>query len=216
MYIENENDLVAYLMGNFKLGKYAMVSGISTIKISPDIDLLDINESQKIVTGYEFKLLRYRKNWKRVDFALMYKGIGQALSYFQFGVDKSYLILGMPKDVPIKSVSSAMKKIEETIEIFNLLKSLYARIREHRLKQKNSWYKALKLLIPEEHCGIGCFGIKVWTAHDNLLLPKLNAEEDFPIYLNEKLKHRKECLLRKEFRYDKNFLNRYKASRTGN
>ena len=216
MYIENENDLVAHLMEHFKLGQCAMVSGISTLKISPDIDLLDVNEHQQIgdqrgiVTGYEVKLLKYRKDWKRVNFSPFYKGIGQALSYFQFGVDKSILVLGM--STPRKSVSSTTSKIESFIESFTTLRALDARIRKYfdNSFKKTPMLESVKSLLLEAYCGWNCFGIMIWTAYDDLLRTKLNAEQYFPIYLNKKLKHRKECLLRKEFKYDKNFLGKRK------
>ena len=221
MYIENEDDLVAHLMEHFNLGQFAMVSGISTLKISPDIDLLDINEQgqigteQGIVIGYEVKLLKYRKNWKRVDFSSFYKGIGQALSYFQFGVDKSILILGMPNDIPTESVSSTMSKIESVIESFSTLRTLDAKIRKYfdNSFKKTPMLEGVKGMLLETHCGWNCFGIIVWTGYDNLLMTKMNAEQYFPIYLNKKLKHRKECLLRKEFKYDKKFLEKRKHKR---
>ena len=237
-----EDDLLAYLMQKYGLGEFAKVNRISTIDISPDIDLLSINEYQKIVTGYEFKLLRYRKNWKRVDFAPMYKGIGQALSYFQFGVDKSYLILGLSKEIPTRLVSSTMKKIEETIAIFNILKvfinkkieefaeeigGLIGVLEEVKAMAKHiqvfgqraqaKWESAMEKVrvvrTEKEVCGLGCFGIMTLTEHDDLLMTRLSADEVFPVNFYEDLKHKKECLLRKEFRYDKHFLERYKASK---
>jgi len=70
-----------------------------------------------------------------------------------------------------------------------------------------SWRSSRKSsLVPY---GINCLGIMVWTEHDDLLLTKLKAEESFPILLNADLRHRKECLLRREFKYDKNFLGKY-------
>lgn len=218
MYIENEDDLVAHLMEHFNLGQYAMVSGISTLKISPDIDLLQINEQKQIgteqgvVIGYEVKLLKYRKNWKRVDFSPFYKGIGQALSYFQFGVDKSILVLGMSNDIPTESVFSTMSKIESVTELFSTLRALDTRIRKYfrdHFKEIPELAGVEKMLL-ETYCGWNCFGIAVWTPHDDLLMTKMNADQFFPIYLNKKLKHRKECLLRKEFKYDKDFLEKRK------
>jgi len=211
-------------MEHFNLGECARVYCISTMKISPDIDLLDINEHQQIafergiVTGYEVKLLKYRKNWKRVDFSPIYKGIGQVLSYFQFGVDKSILVLGMSNDIPKESVSSTMNMIESVIESFSTLRGFNARIRKYfdDSFKETPVLKDTKGLLLENYCGWNCFGIMVWIAYDDLLMTKLSAKQCFPIYLNEKLKHRKECLLRKEFKYDKNFLNRYRASKTGN
>jgi len=208
-------------MEHFNLGQYAMVSGISTLKISPDIDLLQVNEQKQIgleqgvVIGYEVKLLKYRKNWKRVDFSSFYKGIGQAISYFQFGVDKSILVLGMSNGIPAESVSSALSKIESIIESFSTLRTLDTRIRKyfHDAHKETPMLEGIKNMLSETHCGWNCFGIIVWTGYDNLLMTKMSAEQYFPIYLNKKLTHRKECLLRKEFKYDKNFLEKQKHKR---
>lgn len=234
--------MLAYFMQKYRLGEFAKVNRISTIDISPDIDLLDVNVSQKIVTGYEFKLLRYRKSWKRVDFASMYKGIGQALSYFQFGVDKSYLILGVSKEIPTRLVSSTIRKIEETIAIFNILKvfinekieefaeeigRLIGVFEEVKVMAKHiqvfgrsaqaNWESAMEKVrvvrTEKEVCGLGCLGIMTLTEHDDLLVTRLSADEVFPVNFYEDLKHKKECLLRKEFRHDKHFLERYKASK---
>ena len=238
--IQDEDDLQFHLMKTFGLGEFAKVNRISTIEISPDIDLLDVNESQKLVTGYEFKLLKYRKNWKKVDLNPVYQGIGQALSYLNFGVDKSYLVLGLSREIPNESLSRAMKKIEETIAVFNMLKTPNVervnKIGEAigevlgavlEIEEKANLYKVVtpstlpmllqdiqvKLLIlskslKKEISGIGCFGIKVWTEHDDILITRLETEETFPISSYEDLQHKKRCLLRKEFKYDKDFLNR--------
>jgi len=235
--IRDEDDLQFYLMKRFKLGEFAKVKRISTIEISPEIDLVDVNESQKLVTGFEFKLLKYRKKWKRVSFHSMYQGIGQALSYFQFGVDKSYLVLGLSKGIPDEIFSRTIKKIEETITIFNTLRkfvtenvekiaekigklqgiiqnvqSLYRTeampvydLRIHPMLEKST-----KSFRERGITGIGSFGIMVWIEHDDQLMTKLEAEENFPVFSNKDLQHKKECLLRKEFRYDKNFLTRGK------
>jgi len=222
--IASEDELLAYLMKHYNLGKFAKVDRISTYKISPDIDLLDVNEHQQIaeergiLTGYEIKLLKYRKDWKRVNLNPMHKGIGQALSYFQFGVDKSILVLGKSNDIPRESVSSTISEIESVIESFNTLRAFDARIRKYfdDSFKETPMLKGVKGLLLETYCGWNCFGIMVWTAYDDLLVTKLSAEQCFPIYMNEKLKHRKECLLRKEFKYKEGFLEKHlKSKRDG-
>ena len=219
--IASEDELLAYLMKRYNLGKFAKVNRISTYEISPDIDLLDVNEYRQIatergiVTGYEFKLLKYRKDWKRVNFYPMYKGIGQALSYFRYGVDKSILVLGMSSDIPRESVSSTMSEIESVIESFSTLRAFDTRIRKYfdDSFKETPMLEGAKGLLLETYCGWNCFGIMVWTAYDDLLMTKLSAEQYFPIYLNEKLKHRKECLLRKEFKYKEGFLEKHLKSK---
>lgn len=247
--IRDESNLQAYIMRKFRLGEFALVKHISTIKVSPEIDLLDVNENQKLVTGFEFKLLRYHRGWKKVNFYPLYQGIGQALSYFNFGVDKSYLVLGLSRGIPKESLSRTMKKIDETIAVFNMLKALHVKrideiggeigellgvasqiedkvnmlmfgtnIPRAPFKPLEALFKPLQDIrmkslelsksLEKGISGIGCFGIMVWTEHDDLLLTKLKAEDTFPVSSDGDLQHKKECLLRKEFKYDKNFLTR--------
>jgi hypothetical protein len=247
--IQDENDLQYHLMKNYRLGEFAKVNRISTIEISPDIDSLEINESQKLVIGYEFKLLKYRKNWKKVDFYPMYQGIGQALSYFNFGVDKSYLVLGLSKEIPAEILSQTVKKIEETITMFNVLKSfivgtvermaekigelqgvterilsdmkrmMSVQIYPASLEQGLSDIQAISInllqaLSVRSFSGIGYFGVMVWVGHDDLLRTELRAEVNFPTFANEDLNHKKECLLRKEFRYDRDFIKKNRRKLT--
>jgi len=245
--IRDENDLQYCLMKKYRLGEFAKVKCISTIEISPDIDLLEVNESQKLVTGYEFKLLKYRKNWKKVDFYPMYQGIGQALSYFQFGVDKSYLLLGLHKGISQESLSFAKKKIQETIDMLKTIRTficekfekiaegigelqgvtdkilsdmkrittiqIYPATLEQGLSDiQTRTINLLQALSVRSFSGFGCFGIMVWIGHDDLLTTELKAEENFPVFANKDLNHKKECLLRKQFRYDKDFIKKIEES----
>lgn len=241
--IQNEDDLQYYLMKKYRLGEFAKVNRISTIEISPDIDSLEVNESQKLVTGYEFKLLKYRKNWKKVDFYPIYQGMGQALAYFQFGVDKSYLVIGLHKGIPQDSLFFAKEKIQEITNMLKTFRTFIGKkvekiaegigevqgvtdrllsdmkrmamatiqIYPASLEQGLSDIQArtinlLQALSVRSFSGIGCFGTMVWIGHDDLLTTELKAEENFPTFANEDLNHKKECLLRKEFRYNKDFL----------
>lgn len=95
-----EEDFQAHLMKKHEseLGNrhnlYPKVNRIGGKGISPDIDLLYIDYGSKVLTGYEFKFLGYEKN--ESNYKLIREGLGEAISYFQFGIDKSYLVLGLP------------------------------------------------------------------------------------------------------------------------
>jgi len=105
--IQNERDFQAHLMKEhysklgYKTAKqaglanlYPLVDRIGGKDISPDIDLLFIDYGSKVLTGYEFKLLGYKENesnYKRIR-----EGLGEVISYLQLGMDRSYLVLGLP------------------------------------------------------------------------------------------------------------------------
>lgn len=77
---------------------FPQITRIAGNIIAPEIDLLYISESkdEKILTAYEFKLLKSKKN--ATNYRHIYQGIGQAIMYFKYGIDFSYLLLGISKD----------------------------------------------------------------------------------------------------------------------
>lgn len=199
--ISNEDDLLAHLMAKHNLGKFAKVTRISTLPVSPEIDLLNVDEKEKIVIGYELKLLKYNKRWKRVDFKHLYSGIGQALLYLQHGVNRSYLVLGLSSSLPDNSVSSTTAKIEETANLFRMLRNIPTGYR----------YLGRREMTVATY-GFDCFGIMLWTPSNDFLETKLKAEENYlPLKYVEDLKHKNRCLIRKEFMYDKKFLEKQKG-----
>ena len=226
-----EDDFLAYYMQKYLETPeryFPKVHTVSTIKITPDIDLLFVNKRLKLVVGHEFKLLKYHKGWKTVNYNPMYAGIGEALLYFQYGIDKCYLMLGLA-EMPSKWVDITLEKIDQAIKSFNTLTELFTNwsneIQKLRLKTIPKWAKESPFSLPpyigigdseEERWGLGCFGIMVWTERDGIMKVQKNADQHFPISENPDLRHKKECLLREEFKYAKNFLERYKAKRIGN
>ena len=100
----NEDEFQAFFIEHFAssyLGNnlYAKTTRIAGEFIQPEIDLLDITPLRpgQIVSAYEFKVLncsRMGDNYSRI-----YAGIGQAVSYFKYGVDQSYLVIGISDDV---------------------------------------------------------------------------------------------------------------------
>ena len=201
--ISSEDDLLAHLMKKHELGQFAKVTRISTLPISPEIDLLNINEREKIVTGYELKLLKYNKRLKRVNFNLLYSGIGQALLYYQHGVHRSYLVLGLSPSLPDNSVASTIVKIEETTSLFRILRNIPTGYRYPRRQE-----------ISVSTYGFDCLGIMLWTPNNDLLETKLEVGRNYlPLEYVEDLKHKNSCLLRKEFKCDKKFLEKQKRKR---
>lgn len=217
--ILTEDDLLIHYMQNYIERKdrfFPKVHTISTLPISPDIDLLLINKESELVVGREFKLLKYREGWKRVNYNPMYSGIGEALLYFQYGIDKCYLVLGLA-EMPSNWIDTTLEKIDQAIENFNILTKLFTnwskQLHECRTKKNEKpivrWFLERHGLGDSEEWrwGFGCFGIMVWNERDGLKVKK-NADQHFPVSRNPDLKHKKECLLREEFKYKKSFLDK--------
>lgn len=125
--IQNEDDFQAYFMKSypniFTPDSFPKVYQIAGKTISPEIDLLVIDGRNDIVTGYEFKFLSYKTsdaNYKRIR-----EGIGQALLYFQFGIDRSYLVLGVSKKVLQIYRLKIANRIDDLVNLRQLLEDVY-------------------------------------------------------------------------------------------
>ena len=90
---------------------YPNVTKIGGIHISPHIDLLKFDFEKYILTSYEFKLLNFKK--AEFNYIQLRNGLAQALENFQFGIDKSWLILGLPKDMPNAILGQVGSRINE-------------------------------------------------------------------------------------------------------
>lgn len=216
--VRNEDDFLLYYMEHYAKNKkmfFPKVHMISTLSTSPDIDLLFINQEKKLVVGYEFKVLKYYTGWKRVDYNPLYSGIGEALSYFQHGIDKCYLVLGLT-DMPSEWVDKTLEKINEMISNFDILTNLFTgwakeiqEIEKFPMKFEQTFDLNLNRVKigenEEKQWGFGFFGVMVWTKRDGVLMVKKNADQHFPISESTDLTHKRECLLRKEFKYKKKF-----------
>lgn len=203
-FVEDEDDFLAILMDNYHLGEFPKVSQIATTKLSPDIDLLHVDESQRIVIGYELKLLKYNKRWKQPNFISLYTGIGQALSLFKFGVDRSYLILGISKRIP--KDSSTKQRIQEIAMIFECLRNSIEQDVTVRLRsyEKALWGGAMSQGI-QKISSLRCFGIMYWDEHTDSLSTILEAGGKFPNDENQDFSLFKQCLLKKHFKYAESF-----------
>lgn len=115
MELKNEYDLECYLIKKYrtKFGNnlFPLVRRIGGEIISPEIDLLNIERkglNDFFITGYEFKFLDCKNadaNYKRI-----YAGIGQALMYFQYGIDRCYLVVGLSKRLSPKTMAMVFSK----------------------------------------------------------------------------------------------------------
>jgi len=190
--IRNEDDLQAHIMENHYLepgSSYAKVKRIAGEIISPEIDLLYIFETKEkqILTGYEFKFLRYKDN--AVNYRHIYEGIGQAILYFQYGVDVCYLFLGFSN-----SITSQKEKLLNN-KIMYLGNILY--------NPPNKWGQLGNRM--------NGFGVKIWLERSpHIINLTIKHEGSFPFHNFDEYRLNRQNLLSRKFAYDSKFLERYK------
>jgi hypothetical protein len=92
-------------------------------KIHPDIDIFQIkdkDQSSKRLIGLEVKVIkiieekRKKKGWNWEE---IYKGIGQALLYLQFGLDQCGLILGFHENVPNEKIEEFEEELKKKVSL---------------------------------------------------------------------------------------------------
>jgi len=148
-------------------------------RITPDIDLLAIDRYTKPpgIVGIEVKLVR-----KSDPFKYFYQGIGEVLCYYQHGVDRACLLLGLFNMPPNKA-----DELEER------LRKTYQFLQQWLLKLSYTSF----MLFREDKGYISTL---------------VEGKELFPVLSYEEARHKKECLLRGEFEWGKQWLkNREKA-----
>lgn len=161
------------------------------MRITPDIDLLKIDRHANTTTGYEVKFLR-----KTDPYTPFYTGLGQACSYFGYGIDEVVLVLGC----------------------FNMDRTLIDEI-ENRLKVLCFNFQTLFLkgditkpmfLLPKEEPPQKYLTLDINMIREDFgslrnLLPKTNPIKIERIS-NAESGHEKQCLLRNEFEWSKRWL----------
>jgi len=97
---DNEDHLLLWLYTYEPEEKYPKVTTIARTKLTPDIDLLRIERpygKEPIVIGYETKLLG-----KKRIFDPFYKGLGETLCYFRYGINQHGLLSEYHMMFPMK------------------------------------------------------------------------------------------------------------------
>jgi len=118
--INDEDDLIVFLaniLNERHQRVYAKVKIISrNIEVTPDIDVLNITSSENTI-GYETKVIKYHKTNKRYIYQEIYKGIGQALLYLNYGIDKAYLVMAYQNnyEIPLEKRQILEKKINDVL-----------------------------------------------------------------------------------------------------
>jgi len=192
--IKNEDDFQAHIMKDHKslFGKcvrlFPKVDMIRGRKISPELDILSINLKLEKLRGYEFKFLNNRKdnNYKSVR-----EGLAQAIQYFQYGLDESYIVLGIPKPDPKED------KLGSCVpDLITLVRSLI-------------WAYSFDSL-----------GIYVWFEDRDLIQTCESPRRNFPLQkltsaeFNDYLLDRM-CLLKDSFHFDLGFIKKHKLGAIG-
>jgi len=179
--IKSEDDVVVYLGKKFKsyyIKVYPQVDIIArNIMVSPDIDLLVIDENNKKTIGYEVKLLTYRKQWKRFNYEAIYRGIGQALLYRLYGIAEAFLVIAyhINDTIPKNGQTKLAKKI---VDVSNSLIFTHA----------------------DNFLGLCSLEIKLKQAGYKEIVPINKIYLDKP----KDFDYRKNCILKNEFSYNKN------------
>lgn len=193
MEVRNEDDLLLMLYkeklkSSYGFKVFPKVSEIPKGKenaITPDIDLLEVRPRKQIETavanviGYEVKFLRYRKKSKSFNLSGFYKGLGQVLCYFQHGVQRAYLVIGLseaPKDI-IEKTKNHIQKIWEFLENrFSPIKNYVS------IEIRSPPYEKEPLVSIPPHL--------------------------FPVTTDKDIKHKHSCLIRLEFTWAKKWLSK--------
>jgi hypothetical protein len=155
---------------------FPKVSKIAGITLLSEIDLIVIDQNNQKVIGYEFKFLHDVKNQSN-NYKAIYSGFGQTLLYFYFGVDQSYLCIGISEKLP-----------------------KYERIKEKTLQLVSAMENLGKLMNSK------CFGLYVYSERDDYfrIIP---ATGYFPVHKIKLSQQDKECILAEKISYVKDFLN---------
>jgi len=184
LQVKNEDDLVVYIgkymrSRNRNLEFYPKVKKISrNIAVTPDIDLLCIDRENQTTIGCEAKIVSYRRDWKRYVYDAIYRGIGQALLYNLYGIEKTHLVIAFfsNNDVP----KTAIEKLKG--KFYNVMRTFIGFNINYNLGLK----------------------IMLFTKTNVHLCNLIKLESNPTFQINKDFIFRKACLLRGEFTWNKN------------
>lgn len=200
MLVSSEDELIVYLGRKEQLFNlvYPKVDIIARrINVSPDIDLLKIEGISSETIGYEVKYLKYRERWKRFNYRPIYEGLGEALSYLNYGVEKAFLVIGYDSaSTPKQDKNKLVKKMEDVKSTLIYTNPL--------IPTDLSAVLGLRLIEV----------VKGSVVSDEILVEIKTKEKTFPLAIISaapeinKFRHRKQCLLNEEFHWDKRLYDR--------
>lgn len=131
---QQERELIKAILSSSQAAiltkNFPQVSAIGKDLIVPDIDILQVKEKKesKTLIGLEVKIAKLRKEKdKIIGFAWeqIYKGIGEALLYFQYGVDQCGLILGFHENLRDVDIRWLCKYLEYNKSLFHKILGPY-------------------------------------------------------------------------------------------
>lgn len=148
---KSEDDFEGNLIQNYReffpIPLFPQVIKISGLFISPELDLISINFKERQVTGFEFKYLHYMTD--KANFRLIREGLGQALLYFRYGVDFSYLVVGIPENVSKKVENYVYKGIRVLRDIIEKAYGFYCfNIWIYDLKNRRFFHPEARVAFP--------------------------------------------------------------------
>jgi len=181
---ERDEDDLAYLLCKYMSEAYAKVTEIPRGNpIQPDIDVLEVrrHEDPPLVIGYEVKLLRYNKRYKAVSLEEFYKGVGQVHCYFQHGIDRAMLVFGI-EGAPEDIASRTTQRIRTMCESFKSTFGAYIK------------YIGIQFL----H----------WNGVGTVML---DTNQSYAVCSYDDPRYKKESVLKKQFKWSKNWFETMKA-----
>lgn len=103
--------------------KYVGVSKLAQKNITPDIDILIMTYQSEIV-GYEIKILGSDKggNVSKTEF---YKGIGEALMYLRYGIEKVGLICGFKNSLNNEKIENFIQELKNEKDLLKRILGKY-------------------------------------------------------------------------------------------
>ena len=187
-----ERDLIKAILSSSQasiLGKnFPRVTVIGRTKIHPDIDILQIkgkNSGPKRLIGSEVKVVKLveeKKKKRGWNWEEIYKGIGQAFLYLQFGLDQCSLILGFHENVPDNKINEFYEKFKNQSSLLTKILGQYFNLGIF-LWEKGGIYEIVKAQ-----------GDFLYSGYED----ELYGEK-----IEERIKNFKNNLLNKEFLWDK-------------
>jgi len=131
---QQERELIKAILSSSQAAiltkNFPQVSAIGKDLIVPDIDILQVKGKQesKILIGLEVKIAKLRKKKDKIigfDWKQIYKGIGEAFFYFQYGVDQCGLILGFHENLRDVDIRWLCKYLEYNKPLFHKVLGSY-------------------------------------------------------------------------------------------
>jgi len=167
-----ENILRHYINRNKSISWYPFVRKIGENRLPLEMDLILVENDTGTGVGYEFKYLDYEKPWK--NYYNLYKGLDQIFSYFTYGIDQGWLIIGVSKKVA-DQISEKLIEFTATIEShFKATKASYVGL---HIKYDDRTFRILPVGVNNTLIRLPIKNTLVQRDHDNIVKGNLSKNQ---------------------------------------